>query len=685
MATMKALELIRPLAGLGLLVLAPALASAQSRGVGVVTTLSGHATVARPTLPQPQPLRFKDDVFERDRIRTGEKSIVRVLMGGKALITVRELSELTITEAPGRSTVNLVSGKVALGVVKDRMRPGESIEVRTPNAIAAVRGTVFAVEIIRASASSHGGPVPVRTNVYVMRGRVAVSDPNNPAAPPTEVTDNQAWGRTGEGPGTVRDVPPAEMKQVLADPRTGPQITSGPEGFMSAMEAREQERAVLLASTLVSEGGAGGRGNGRSRLVSEGGAGGRGNGRSRNDGGAGHDGPSGNAEAPINPATAVTGSGGSGSGSAGAATKSSGSGSAGAATKSGNALTTYSGQTVNTSGSFYSLGGNVRAALAQPLLETTTSALTLGASFVDLSGNSGLAATDAVNPFISLDPTTAAAASLLTMGGHSTFSAAATFLKDLGGTLTATRNGVDLGGHSTFTVTGTSASLLLDGTTASVGRSLLDAGGGAQATMAGGLLEAVNNATVTVRRAVTLSGNATLVSATAPLIQLLGGSSLTTALDLVSVSSNAAVTTLSLATVDAASLRVANGAGLALSGNAQATIRGDAFTLRNGATLSLAGAAAPFTLSGNASLLITGAIFNFGAGGGAVTVTNSLCGAACTLINGIPVLLAGGARGNQISITNPIKNPAGGTVTYSSPAAALISISGNATLTVQGQ
>jgi hypothetical protein len=76
-------------------------AGERSGGVGVVTTLAGNATVARATLSSPQPLRFKDDVFLRDRITTAEKSIVRVLLGGNALVTVRELSALTITEQTG--------------------------------------------------------------------------------------------------------------------------------------------------------------------------------------------------------------------------------------------------------------------------------------------------------------------------------------------------------------------------------------------------------------------------------------------------------------------------------------------------------------------------------------------------------------------------------------------------------
>jgi hypothetical protein len=124
----------------------PVPAAAQtSDAVGVVTTLDGRATVARPALTAPLALKFKDDVFGRDRISTQENSLVRVLLGGKAILTVRELSQVTISEEPGRAVVTLPSGKVVLAVAKQRMRPGESVEIRTPNAVAAVRGSILAV------------------------------------------------------------------------------------------------------------------------------------------------------------------------------------------------------------------------------------------------------------------------------------------------------------------------------------------------------------------------------------------------------------------------------------------------------------------------------------------------------------------------------------------------------------
>jgi len=148
---------------------------AVAQKAGVVTTLEGNVTAARAAAAQPVALNFKDDVFVNDRVVTGDRSLARLLLGGKAVVTVRERSALTITEVPGRSTIDLDSGKIAVAVAKDKMRPGEQIEVKTPNAVAAVRGTVFVVEVIRASASAGNAQAGVTVNHYVFAGQIALN------------------------------------------------------------------------------------------------------------------------------------------------------------------------------------------------------------------------------------------------------------------------------------------------------------------------------------------------------------------------------------------------------------------------------------------------------------------------------------------------------------------------------
>ena len=134
------------LALLVLATLSPTVVLGQEK-VGIVTTLEGNVTAKRAVLPQPVPLTFKDDVFFRDTITTGDQSLARVLLGGKSIVTVRERSVVTITESPGRSFINVESGKIGLAVARERMLPGESVDVRTPNAVVGERRTVIVVEV----------------------------------------------------------------------------------------------------------------------------------------------------------------------------------------------------------------------------------------------------------------------------------------------------------------------------------------------------------------------------------------------------------------------------------------------------------------------------------------------------------------------------------------------------------
>jgi hypothetical protein len=63
------------------------------------------------------------------------------------VVSVRERSVVTITETPRRSTIDVASGAVALSVAKDRLRPGDALDIRTPNAVAGIRGTVIVAEV----------------------------------------------------------------------------------------------------------------------------------------------------------------------------------------------------------------------------------------------------------------------------------------------------------------------------------------------------------------------------------------------------------------------------------------------------------------------------------------------------------------------------------------------------------
>ena len=212
-------------------------------GVGVVTTLRGEATVARVTLTQPLPLRTHADVLLHDRITTRERSLVHVLLGKRALLTVRELSVLTITEGAARATVDLQSGKVGLAVARQRMRPGEVMELQTPNVVIAVRGTVLVVEMVPAVSGAQ--PTAITTKVYLLHGSVDVSSRNDPTAPPVHLKSLQAIEVSGNTLGTVRSLSPEAVAAATSGLTANELSRPGPPAaFLSALVAQQQTLAT---------------------------------------------------------------------------------------------------------------------------------------------------------------------------------------------------------------------------------------------------------------------------------------------------------------------------------------------------------------------------------------------------------------------------------------------------------
>jgi hypothetical protein len=232
----------------------PVFAAAQSdESAGIVTTVNGDATLLRAVAAaRPVSLRMRDEIFVHDRIHTQERSLVRVLLGGKALITVRELSILTVTEEAGRVTVDLQSGKIGVAVVKARMRPGEIIEIRTPNATAAVRGTVFVVDVDPIRAGQSTGGQTATTRVHLFHGALDVSARLDPSNPTVRLAELQSVVVSGNALGAIKPISRDAVASLTADlkPRQMAQ-PDAPSEFTGGLVAREQGRAVMLASALL--------------------------------------------------------------------------------------------------------------------------------------------------------------------------------------------------------------------------------------------------------------------------------------------------------------------------------------------------------------------------------------------------------------------------------------------------
>ena len=222
--------------------------------VGVVAMLLGAATVTRAAQPAPALLRFKDAVFLRDRIVTGERSAVRVLLGGKATVTARERSILTITEVPAMSTVFLAAGRSAVAVSKAGMKPGETLEIRTPNAVAAIRGTFVVAEVS-----------PARSTITILRGLVEVTklDPTTgrPVGPAVKVGAFQRVTVTDTGPIPAPvAITPETAKNLASDftflPKDAPADSVAPVTRAATAASIADVTHALSGSTTAVSGGA---------------------------------------------------------------------------------------------------------------------------------------------------------------------------------------------------------------------------------------------------------------------------------------------------------------------------------------------------------------------------------------------------------------------------------------------
>jgi len=169
---------------------------------------------------------------------------------------VKELSVVTVTEDGGRATVDLQSGKVGLAVVHEKMKPGDVIEVKTPQAVAAVRGTVLVVEIVpgtgEANQTGRGEDV---TNVHLIHGKLDVSLRSNPGGAPVRLESLQTVSVTRDVLGTMRplDLPTATALGTGLKPAEQA-VTAIPERLQAAVDQRQGALALATAAEVARNG-----------------------------------------------------------------------------------------------------------------------------------------------------------------------------------------------------------------------------------------------------------------------------------------------------------------------------------------------------------------------------------------------------------------------------------------------
>ncbi|MGE3536699.1 MAG: FecR domain-containing protein [Candidatus Tectimicrobiota bacterium] len=195
---------------LGLLAVIPSQSwGQQAERLATVVAVDGKAEVRAANSTQWEPLQFRALLFEKDTVRTGPDSKVKVLMRDDSILTLAERSEMEFSEflltpQQRRSVLGLAVGKLRV-VTSKIFGAGSGTEVRTANTVAGVRGTTFVVIFIP----------PSTTEVVGLDGVVTVRH-LNPAIPQIEPLQQNFRTRiVGNSPPSQAEVLSAEERQAL--------------------------------------------------------------------------------------------------------------------------------------------------------------------------------------------------------------------------------------------------------------------------------------------------------------------------------------------------------------------------------------------------------------------------------------------------------------------------------------
>jgi hypothetical protein len=157
--------------------------------------------------------------------------------------------------------LDMLSGKISLAVAKMRMLPGEAIEVRTPNAVAAIRGTTLVVEVMPTPESIRSGkPSDMVTNVHVLTGKVDVFSPGSPKQM-VSVGPGFSVSVTGAVLGQLRPTPPTVQFTHGHTPQAEHQQT--PDEVKKDMASKQMAKAIAESVLPKKTGSARGEDEGR--------------------------------------------------------------------------------------------------------------------------------------------------------------------------------------------------------------------------------------------------------------------------------------------------------------------------------------------------------------------------------------------------------------------------------------
>ena len=189
-----------------------------AEAIGKITAVEGNVDIMKPGQERVIPVRLLEPVSEGDIVRTKRSGKAEITFDDESIIRLAPNSRLQITEylmegSKRKSGVmNLFRGKIRAVVSKSRkiigiaFGEGERFEVRTPTAVAGVKGTDFFVTYALGI-----------TGVMVADGKIDVFNPAIPGQVVLVTTGNATTIAENQPPQTPRPVPDVEKIRHLRD------------------------------------------------------------------------------------------------------------------------------------------------------------------------------------------------------------------------------------------------------------------------------------------------------------------------------------------------------------------------------------------------------------------------------------------------------------------------------------
>lgn len=209
-----------------LFILIPLTDSFAAKVVGRALAVQGDVKVTRAENPgETSQVRVRSRLYEKDVIETGADSKVKILFNDESVMSISENASVEVvmqekdeSTKTNKSVYRLVKGKLRVLVGKISGETSE-YEVKTPTALAAVRGTQFFVWV----------ETPQKTKIFVIDGEVEVENIDIPGVKVAVSEDLWTLVESGIPPIEPSPINTEDMSQLFQDTNIGGDKTVNPK------------------------------------------------------------------------------------------------------------------------------------------------------------------------------------------------------------------------------------------------------------------------------------------------------------------------------------------------------------------------------------------------------------------------------------------------------------------------